>query len=592
MLAYPKKLLKNTCFAFMLMAFALSTQAQELVLEEVIVTANKRAENIQDVSVAITALSSEDIEQAGIIDITGLEAHVPGLRIGVSGGEVRPAMRGARTNEVGVAGTGIAEQVVGIFVDGIYMPTTTAGLGSYIDVERIEVLRGPQGTLYGRNTFAGTINVVTKMPDFEEAAGSAKIVLGDYGRTALELVYNLPINDDLAMRFVVATDEHDGLIKNHSIADDLRGKDQTYLRWVTSWLINDGLEATFRLDYFDKDASADAIWGYQQIGAYILEATSTGYEPVAQRRNGHIYQAPVPTALNQLNQAGITTGESRNDKGPYDVYRNAESFDRLESTSLTGIFNWGLELFDVKWTTNITEIEGEQFYDNDYSEGGYNQYGGFGRKDDQEVLSTEVQLTSNSEGPISWVAGFYYSEFEANWAWLWRNGSAYVAPKAAVAAVVDDPATPNIDETKEAVPAVIEAAEVPPTAVVVPGWGNAGLSTPHKSETLAIYGQATYVLSEELRLVGGLRYNTDDKSFTPDGDLTTSWDDSNLLWKAVVEFDLEPDTMVYGGISTGTRTGGRNDNRVVSRGAPATYDNEDVISYEAGYKTTLMEGVP
>jgi len=98
---------------------ALSLNPAMAQIDEVIVTAEKRAENIQDVSAAITALSSDALGAAGIQDITRLENVVPGLRIGSSGGEVRPAMRGARTNEVGVAGTGIAEQVIGIFLDGI-----------------------------------------------------------------------------------------------------------------------------------------------------------------------------------------------------------------------------------------------------------------------------------------------------------------------------------------------------------------------------------------------------------------------------------------------------------------------------------------
>ena len=130
--------------------------AKESKIEQITVTANRHAQTLQEVSSSITAIGDEDIERAGIVDIKGLENVVPGLKVGSSGGEVRPAMRGARTNEVGVAGTGIAEQVVGIFQDGIYVPTTTAGLGAFVDVERIEVLRGPQGTLYGRNTFAGS----------------------------------------------------------------------------------------------------------------------------------------------------------------------------------------------------------------------------------------------------------------------------------------------------------------------------------------------------------------------------------------------------------------------------------------------------
>jgi len=189
-------------------------QTAEPAIERIAVTANRRSQDLQEVSSSITALGEGDIARAGIIDVTGLEQVVPGLRMGSSGGEVRPAMRGARTNEVGVAGTGIAEQIVGIFQDGIYVPTTSSGLGALVDVQRIEVLRGPQGTLYGRNTFAGSINIITNQPVFDDLLGSIKVETGSYNRSAYEGIINIPVSDTVATRFVVASDRHDGYINN------------------------------------------------------------------------------------------------------------------------------------------------------------------------------------------------------------------------------------------------------------------------------------------------------------------------------------------------------------------------------------------
>ena len=231
-------------------------------VERIEVTANRQSQDLQEVSSSVSALSADDILRNGIESINGLENVVPGLRIGSSGGEVRPAMRGARTNEVGVAGTGIAEQVVGIFQDGIYVPTTTGGLGAYVDVERIEVLRGPQGTLYGRNTFAGSINVISKQPELGYTSGSAKLTHGSYDRSAYEAILNLPLGDKAATRFVMSHDRHDGMIENHFLpgsSDDLREKNQFYLRNTTKYEFSEDFTALLRVDYSKKDANSEAI---------------------------------------------------------------------------------------------------------------------------------------------------------------------------------------------------------------------------------------------------------------------------------------------------------------------------------------------
>lgn len=512
-------------------------------IERIMVTANRHSQDLQEVSSSITALGADDVERAGIIDITGLQQVVPGLKVGSSGGEVRPAMRGARTNEVGVAGTGIAEQIVGIFQDGIYVPTTTAGMGAFVDIERIEVLRGPQGTLYGRNTFAGSINVITNRPNMDEVEGNIKITTGSYNRSAYEGVLNIPLADNLATRIVVASDRHDGFIENHVIAgpsDDLREKNSFYARSITRYEPSDSFNATFRLDYSKKDANSEAIWGYQQIAGYSLTETSPGvYNPNATVTPGHIYQRD---------------DVERNDEGPYDVYRNAMSLDKQEAFSATAILEWYTDVADFKWTSNYSELSGKQFYDNDYSDGGLDFVGGFGRQDDQKTISTELQVSSNHEGPLQWIAGLYYFDQEADWEWL-----------------------SSTDTTGNGVA----------DSVVVPSWGNPD-HDPHTSDSIAVFGQLRYELSDDLRLVGGLRYNKDEKSFT--GDTIPDWDDSAVLWKAALEFDKNDDLMLYASAATGIRTGGANDSRVVSRGADPLYDNEEVMSYEIGMKSTLLDG--
>ncbi len=526
-------------------AAAVAVPAYSAKLNEITVTANKRPENVQDISASITALDSDAIERAGIVDITRLELVVPGLRVGRSGGEVRPAMRGARTNEVGVAGTGIAEQVVGIFQDGIYVPTTTAGLGAYVDIARIEVLRGPQGTLYGRNTFAGTINVISNQPDFDAMSGSIKILHGDYNRAAYTGILNMPLSDKMATRLVVASDKHDGYIENDWVqgpSDDLREKDQFYARATTKYNWNDNVSSLLRVDFSTKDSNSEAIWGYQQIYGFQIDETAPGsgvFLPDARVTEGHIYRP---------------ADSFRTDGGPWNVDRNAISRDQQETLSITKQVEWNADFADVKVTGNFSKLSGQQFYDNDYSDGGLDFVGGFGRQDDQKTWSLETQFTSNDEDSnLQWVGGIYYFDQEADWEWLWRADS-------------------DGDGIED--------------RIVVPSWGNP-FYDPHRVQSFAVYGQATLAISDTVRLIGGLRYNDDEKSFT--GDIS-DWDDDAVLWKAAVEVDASDDVMYYASAATGYRTGGANDARVVARGAPELYDNEEVISYELGVKSTLLDG--
>jgi len=594
-----KKITRGLIYSASLVALGVGPALAQV--DEIIVTAEKRAENIQDVSAAVTALSSDALAAAGIQDITRLENVVPGLRIGSSGGEVRPAMRGARTNEVGVAGTGIAEQVVGIFLDGVYVPTTTAGMGTYMDVDRIEVLRGPQGTLYGRNTFAGTINVVTNEPVIGEQSGSVKVTLGDYARTDTQAIVNIPMSDVSALRIAASSEKRDGYVENTSVAgtsDDLKAKSQSSLRATYKREMGDN-ELLLRLEHSQKDANSDAIWGYQQIAGY---QNGTAIE-------GHIYGSYTPDAP--------YTGET-----PYKVARNAVSFDQQETNALTLQAKLAGDAMDTKVTLNYSTLSGAQFYDNDYTPSGADIYGGFGRQDDHETISAEAQFTSNSEGPLSWVAGVYYFDQETDWEWLSSaddsglggapasqpsafsagdltgddltdaqeayvtalsnrydglatadfSGVAATDTAAALAQVTDTVYTTylaNSYHNFDGNDAPVLAADAPadaladakrayaltaqkrePDSIVVPGWGNPA-EDPHTTESTALFAQATYELNDTSRIIGGLRFNDDSKTFT--GDIA-DWSDDSTTYKAAYEQDLGDDTLVYASYSTGIRT--------------------------------------
>ena len=214
---------------------------------EIIVTATKRAENVQSIPAAVTALGEESLKSAGIVDPTRIGMAVPGVRIGFSGTEARVAIRGARTNNVGPQ----AQQVVGVFNDGAYVATVGQVMAAYLDVNRIEVLRGPQGTLYGRNTFAGAINIISNEPKFDRISGNAQVTYGDYNRIRGEAALNLPISDTFAIRISALGEKHDGYIINTFLdgpSDDLRNENVQIGRITAKWKPSSSFDATIRYE--------------------------------------------------------------------------------------------------------------------------------------------------------------------------------------------------------------------------------------------------------------------------------------------------------------------------------------------------------
>ncbi len=508
-------------------ASAQSSQRDD-VIEEIITTATKREASVQDISVSVTALGEEQLRLGGIDDISRLEHLVPGMRFGQSGNEVRLAMRGTRTNNVGTE----AEQVVGIFEDGVYVPTTTQALGTYVDINRIEVLRGPQGTLYGRNTFGGTINIITNEPQFDSVHGHVSALYGDYDRVRLEGVVNLPVSDTFAVRLAGLSDIHDGYIENindPSDDDDLQDQDIQYFRATAKWAPTDTFDATLRLAVSDKDTNGSAIWGYQQIGGYV----DGMYLP------GHNFAPPNASA--------------DFDQGPYRVRRDFASTADTESVAATLTLNWELEPVTLKLIGNTTDFEGRQISDFDYSDGGDPLNSGFaGWDSEQDTWSTELQILSNADSALEWMLGFYYYDQASNWNWL---------------DVVDG-------------------------APKEPSWDNQG---DYISDSTGYFGHATYSVSDTVRLIGGLRHAKDSKkqrdtwdwsipAIVPGSGIEGEW--TKTLWKAGVEVDVNDDVMAYGVASTGYRAGGIN---FIAEGVPLTYEPEEVTAYEVGMKSTLAD---
>ena len=209
-------------FALSVAAFLLSGEVQAQELEEIVITAERRSENLQEVPNAITALSRMTIEQSDIHDLTDIATRVPGLTFSpFSPGQNVVALRGASSNDDG-AGT---DNSVAVFVDDVYLGRVSNINPEMFDLERVEVLRGPQGTLYGKNTIGGAINVVSTRPNTEELEGRVRLNIGNYARRDLAGLITGPVGNGWAGKASFSYRKRDGWVDNVYLDKKLKDDD-------------------------------------------------------------------------------------------------------------------------------------------------------------------------------------------------------------------------------------------------------------------------------------------------------------------------------------------------------------------------------
>jgi iron complex outermembrane receptor protein len=216
------------------------------VIDEITVTATKRASNLQDTPISIAAFSMSQLDDAGVQNVTDLRSIVPGLHIGTStsSGVNLIALRGISSTNIRLIG----DPTVAYHVDGIYRGRQTAGNMAFYDLERIEVVKGPQGTLYGRNATAGSINVISAKPkDFFEA--NTELTLGNYSEVQVRAMINLPVSDSFALRLSAARLVRDGYQENGPlVSDNLGDADETMGRLRALYTPNENLSILFGFD--------------------------------------------------------------------------------------------------------------------------------------------------------------------------------------------------------------------------------------------------------------------------------------------------------------------------------------------------------
>ncbi len=270
-----RRALRFLCASAIIGALAITSMPAFAQNEEILVTARKVEENIQDVPISITAFSGETFENAGLTEFSDLAKITPNFNI-LPNGAAGPTFSNItlRGQTAGFL-TLNADQAVGIYINGAPVTRGTA-LTNLFDVERVEVLKGPQGTLYGKNTTGGAVSIVTKAPEFNELGGYTKFTLGNYDRTDAEMVANIPLVDDkLAVRVGAALSHRDGYGRGLTSGRQLADDNELTLRASVLFEPTDKVSLRINADYHDQDEAGPIIRSLRSVfGGFLALKTA------------------------------------------------------------------------------------------------------------------------------------------------------------------------------------------------------------------------------------------------------------------------------------------------------------------------------
>ena len=459
MLRASAAVLAITAFTAPAYAQTAATAADDEAPGEIVVTAQKRSESLQSVPVAVSVLSGEDLADASRPSIESAAQMVPSLNFLKSGTTLNQTifLRGVGTATFSIAG----EPSVSTVVDGVVYARSGEAFSDMVDVSQIEVLRGPQGTLFGKNSSAGVVNITTQMPK-HEFGGSLEAAYFDSNEMRLKGAVNLPLGQDLAARVTGFYGEYDGNIRNTTTNEWVNGYKHWGVRGQMLFEPSDNLRVYVAADYYknDDDCCADII------------------------ATGPLTGAGVPTT-------SLAFGVLPPQLGPNtrEVAQNLVTATKEEGWGVSGQIDLGLGSHTLTSITAYRGWDNTEIRDGDWlprAYVGFNQLHDNGPQS-STTFSQEIRLTSPADQTLSYVIGAYYSKAESERTFT-RN---VITCTAAVGA---------------------------PTGVLIPcGSVNANPSSfPSGTATFgsvfdnfAVFGQATLKIGDKARLIGGLRYTND-----------------------------------------------------------------------------------
>lgn len=497
-------------------------------LEQIIVTAQRRAESLQDVPIAISALSAETLTARGIESAVDLQFSVPNLNLGQEAGNgwtnVVATIRGVGTVNA------LLDPGVPMHVDGHYMQSTAVLSRDFLDVERVEVLRGPQGTLYGRNAIGGSINIVTKRPT-DEFEGLLAVDVGSFDKRLLRGTLSGPISDNVRGRLTVSDETRDGYVRNLSAlgADSYQDSNYTAVRGSLDYDVTDDLTLQFSGYYYDSRMHSIS---FRRFNPYPPLGVSSSADWFA------------------LNGAG--ENPTVHDRHTVKLNNPGETHDRAKGLSIDAI--WDFDSFELRSLSSYNDSQTTRWADLDASDAiSTTTYTDL----PMETFTQELQVLLGGDGRLSGQAGVFY----------------YYQDSPLFTEFSNDNTVANL------------YGLTTPRAMFQETYS-------WKVRSIAVYGQMQYELTDALELVLGGRYTRDSKdqvsvsggNFDGTLDLETvtvdeTW--NQFTYRAGLNYRTSEETMLYASYAIGYKAGGI---FILS-----AYDPEFVNAYEIGMKSDWLD---
>jgi len=548
---------------------------EAVVLDEIIVTAQKRQESLQDVPLSVLALSGEKLADSGIVRLDELKAYVPNLQMTETGISNNIYIRGI--------GSGLNqgfEQSVSTYMDGIYRGRGHQSRMPFLDLARVEVLRGPQPILFGKNAVAGAVNLVAARPG-DQLEGAVRVTHDfEYNDTVGTAMLSGPVTDTFGARAAIHYRQADGYIRNLTLGRDEPQRDEFGGRLMLTWDATDSLDFALRIEGGNYDAKG------RQIEIF-------GETPI------------TAGALSGLTYSQIVAGTPAFPQGQNATARNNTiDYQRSSSgdTSELSNFESGLTInYDLPGNITLTSVTGyskyslDEFCDCDFV--GATVFDA-GVTEDYKQLSEEIRFASATDQTVSWIAGLFYQDYELD------EGDYLHVPTNSLA-------VPVVSQVAGAGAAILANAVNPRVFA-------------QDSKLWSVFAQATWNVTDDFRLTAGGRWSDEDKTGSRTTTLTTGFggpaitslaalglfrnvlgiiphsisgkrSESNFSPLVNLQYDLTDDTMAYLSWSRGYKSGGfdaRSNKPPVAGGTPLTsgtfeFEDERATTYELGIKSGI-----